>query len=1051
MPDDGGGEEVEKEEEVEAQTEEESNEEEEEEEEIPTEKDEEDRNLIRLALHKSPFFTCLDDEQIEKFIEVAELKEYRTGQSIILEGCVDDAEPEPEKEHKRTKISPEGAAPLNKSEENILESSDEFSTTEEGFVLVEKTEAVINEGSTDGMTNLISDEAQPDSRVETLHTAQENNSKKDHRVEEKEDGDYSQIVERINDLIPKPSTTRPELSLRDDPTSERYLEPPPPKSGVPSYIYIIRSGQADVLYNSQTVSPASLGQGALFGEGGFLFGRQHSASVLTASEALECYVVDATTFRNYVLPSQNMAQLYQKHASGNDDNEEPYMTMQDFVNSCLDQDSPSPRKENSDNLQEEEEQKETIQDPLAGVRIANTFGILSNKQAKGQSLFSQRISLADFCLFHLLMARPDPEVDIIFLLMDERKRGVIYKEDVANFLKSSFDEFSFDMDSEFIHRHFGKGQRRSIRPHQFSQFLVDLRREIGQQVFLREVERNGTLEGYLSPSRFVQVLQKACGWRLPEGVAHRLERIYNSPQPLEAALNSKGRRTLPSVRKPTNPTPPLNVQATDSALRGRRPGAHYFSYCDFLAFQDVLGQLPGICSLIDRACEIKKGPISADDFKVANRVLGMGGRLSRRQVDIIFQLFDLDGDGYVSRADTVAVAGKEITQRIDAVAGRQGTLTFAPPPKFRPEKQQIAAEQPGNFRVLLQNFSLTSIAGAIGVFAMAPLDLVKTRLMNERFHPDFKRMYRNSADCLRIALVSEGYFGIYRGLLPQLIGIAPQNAIKLAVNDLLKQSFAPRDSGHGKYSLTYPQEMLAGGCAGACQLVVSNPIEIVKIRMQLQGETARLLKAKGFENPVPQSLRAVIRTLGYSGVFIGARACLLRDIPFGAIYFPTFSFLKEAIANGDEATSQSMSATNLLLAGSLAGVPASLLTTPADVIKTRLQVVPRPGDLRYGGIMDCYYKVYEREGPTAFFRGAAMRVTKISSLFGISLVAYEQLSQLLGVKGFLSPTSVPMDPKDYWEAFPARAIKTKANDTDSLLTNLGSNSLRPNSSSLQRR
>lgn len=129
----------------------------------------------------------------------------------------------------------------------------------------------------------------------------------------------------------------------------------------------------------------------------------------------------------------------------------------------------------------------------------------------------------------------------------------------------------------------------------------------------------------------------------------------------------------------------------------------------------------------------------------------------------------------------------------------------------------------------------------------------------------------------------------------------------------------------------------------------------------------------------------------------------------------------------------------------------SFSTRPADVIKTRLQVVPRPGDLRYDGIMDCYYKVYEREGPTAFFRGAAMRVTKVSSLFGISLLAYEQLSQLLGVKGFLSPTSVPMDPHDYWQAFPARAIKTKANDTDSLLTNLGSNSLRPNSSSLQRR
>jgi len=79
------------------------------------------------------------------------------------------------------------------------------------------------------------------------------------------------------------------------------------------------------------------------------------------------------------------------------------------------------------------------------------------------------------------------------------------------------------------------------------------------------------------------------------------------------------------------------------------------------------------------------------------------------------------------------------------------------------------------------------------------------------------------------------------------------------------------------------------------------------------------------------------------------------------------------------------------------------------VIKTRLQVIPRPGELHYEGIHDCFTKIYEKEGLTAFFRGSAMRVLRISSQFGISLVAYEQLSQLLGAQGFerfLPPTGV---------------------------------------------
>ena len=70
----------------------------------------------------------------------------------------------------------------------------------------------------------------------------------------------------------------------------------------------------------------------------------------------------------------------------------------------------------------------------------------------------------------------------------------------------------------------------------------------------------------------------------------------------------------------------------------------------------------------------------------------------------------------------------------------------------------------------------------------------------------------------------------------------------------------------------------------------------------------------------------VVKTLGYSGMFTGARACLLRDIPFGALYFPTYTLIKENLPtwDGDYST---VSAANLLLAGTLAGIPASLLTT----------------------------------------------------------------------------------------------------------------------------
>lgn len=285
------------------------------------------------------------------------------------------------------------------------------------------------------------------------------------------------------------------------------------------------------------------------------------------------------------------------------------------------------------------------------------------------------------------------------------------------------------------------------------------------------------------------------------------------------------------------------------------------------------------------------------------------------------------------------------------------------------------------------NFGLGGIAGSIGATIVYPIDLVKTRMQNQRSTVVGEPlMYNNSIDCVKKVFRNEGFRGFYSGLGPQLLGVAPEKAIKLTVNDLVR--------GHAKDpitgAITLPWELFAGGAAGGCQVIFTNPLEIVKIRLQVAGEIA---KAQGGDR-VARGAVHIVRQLGLVGLYKGASACLLRDIPFSAIYFPAYAHLKkDTFHEGKDG--KKLGFAEMLASAAIAGMPAAFLTTPADVIKTRLQVEARKGQATYKGIADCFTKIMAEEGPKAFFKGSLARVLRSSPQFGATLVAYEYLQKFL--------------------------------------------------------
>uniref|UniRef100_A0A0K8S1W7 Calcium-binding mitochondrial carrier protein Aralar2 n=1 Tax=Crotalus horridus TaxID=35024 RepID=A0A0K8S1W7_CROHD len=533
------------------------------------------------------------------------------------------------------------------------------------------------------------------------------------------------------------------------------------------------------------------------------------------------------------------------------------------------------------------------------------------------------ISFQEFVAFESVLCAPDALFMVAFQLFDKTGKGEVTFEDVKQVFGQTtiHRRIPFNWNSEFVQLHFGKDRKRRLTYAEFTQFLLEIQLEHAKQAF---VQRDNSQAGRVTAIDFRDIMVTI----RPHMLTHFVE---------ECLVAAAGGTT-----------------------------SHQVSFSYFNGFNSLLNNMELIRKIYSTLAGHKKNvEVTKEEFVLAAQKFG---QVTPMEVDILFQLADLyEPRGRMTMADIERIAPLE-----------EGTLPYnlveaqrqqAPTDVARPILIQIAESA--------YRFALGSVAGAVGATAVYPIDLVKTRMQNQRSTGSFvgELMYKNSFDCFKKVLRYEGFFGLYRGLLPQLLGVAPEKAIKLTVNDFVRDKFMHRDG-----SVPFLAEILAGGCAGGSQVIFTNPLEIVKIRLQVAGEITT--------GPRVSAL-TVLRDLGFFGLYKGAKACFLRDIPFSAIYFPCYAHTKSAFAyeNGQVGPGY------LLLAGAIAGMPAASLVTPADVIKTRLQVAARAGQTTYSGVIDCFGKILREEGPRAFWKGATARVFRSSPQFGVTLVTYELLQR----------------------------------------------------------
>ncbi|KAJ3517865.1 hypothetical protein NLJ89_g229 [Agrocybe chaxingu] len=538
------------------------------------------------------------------------------------------------------------------------------------------------------------------------------------------------------------------------------------------------------------------------------------------------------------------------------------------------------------------------------------------------------VSWDDFTVFETLLKRPDADYWMAFQYFDVDHSGYIDYNEFKTVFSANLrpDAIPFDFDCDWIKLYLGKKNGTHVLGYnEFTQLMKGLQGERLRQAF-KYLDKDQ--DGFIRPEEFKRIILEIAGHKLSDTVIDRLPTLC----------------TL---------TP------------GQR-----ISYSEVIAFHNVIREMDMVERIIREAtAKSKDGRIDQTDFLNHAASSSRYSLFTPMEASIIFHF-----------------AGRGIgTQRL-------ALLDFGQllDPRWKPPHEHVVEQKPSSPVSLLHdilhsayNFGLGGIAGAVGATIVYPIDMVKTRMQNQRSTVVGQMLYKNSIDCAKKIFRNEGFLGFYRGLGPQLVA-TPEKAIKLTVNDLVRSRAMDPETGRIKVFW----ELVAGGTAGGSQVIFTNPLEIVKIRLQVQGEAAKV------EGATPKGAIHIIRQLGILGLYKGSSACLLRDIPFSAIYFTAYSHLKSDVFQ-EGYNGKKLSFLETLAAAGIAGMPAAYLTTPADVVKTRLQVEARKGQTHYSGLRDAFVKIYREEGFRALFKGGPARVIRSSPQFGFTLLAYETLKDVL--------------------------------------------------------
>ena len=272
------------------------------------------------------------------------------------------------------------------------------------------------------------------------------------------------------------------------------------------------------------------------------------------------------------------------------------------------------------------------------------------------------------------------------------------------------------------------------------------------------------------------------------------------------------------------------------------------------------------------------------------------------------------------------------------------------------------------------------VTGVIVGITLQPLEILKTNLIinptkNHKIdhHNPFKSIIFVTKEIFRM----DGIKGFWRGLTPALLKLSLSAGFYFAFLSKIEQKF---NAIHSKYMKENTKNFLSSSISRSLSGLLTNPIQVVRTRFEVMGFSQY--------NNIRDAFKKIYKNEGLKGFTSGIGATVLRDAPFAGIYFMIYVRSKRFLEEKNNGWNLLM---KTFVSGIVAGVVATTLTNPFDIIRARMQYSFFILDekKKYKSVWDGIEKIKKNEGWGGFLKGLAPRLMRKPLSNSITFVVFE--------------------------------------------------------------